>query len=184
MQENGIVSKVTKSGNITVRLSRKTACENCRMCLLPKNEMYVELKFKNTLNLKKGDYVKISMNDRAVVSSSIIVYFFPLLILAIVLLLTYKLDLWICLTSSIGSLVISFIAIALVDKYVLRKKVNFYPSLSLVEEMSDTEKSNLRKIMENTTTYELQDDLGNYTLDSTTQKGSNIENDKKDIKEE
>lgn len=182
MQENGIVSKVSKNGHVTVRLSRKTACENCRMCLLPKNEMYVELKFRNSKGLNEGDYVKISMSDRAIISSSIIVYVFPIIVLTLVLLLTYKLDLWVCLISSFSSLIISFTIIALIDKYVLKKKTSFYPTIKLLEEISDEEKNCLLKILNNLgNQYEIKDELGTYKLGDTQ---NNQDISKKEIQDE
>ena len=72
MKEIGFVHKV-KGSTATVRFERKTACENCNMCLKPKEEMYVELKLKNTLNAKVGDKVEVTMGQRAVLTASFIV---------------------------------------------------------------------------------------------------------------
>ena len=58
MKEVGVVHK-TKGSFAVVRFERKTACENCNMCLKPREEMYVELRLKNKLNAKVGDIVEV-----------------------------------------------------------------------------------------------------------------------------
>ena len=74
MIEIGKVFNIKSNGIATVRFDRKTACENCNMCLKPREENYVELRLKNTLNAKVGDTVKVVMGKRAVLTASVIVY--------------------------------------------------------------------------------------------------------------
>lgn len=140
MKEVGFVHKI-KGSTATVRFERKTACENCNMCLKPREEMYVELRLKNSLNAKVGDKVEVTMGKRAVLTASFIVYVVPLLIMAIVLVATFKLELWISLVASLGSLALSFAGVAIVDKLIIKKKADYLPVMSaiLIENKNDSE---------------------------------------------
>ncbi len=144
MKEVGVVHKI--KGNLaTVRFERKTACENCNMCLKPRDEMYVELRVKNSLNAKIGDKVEVTMGERAVLTASFVVYMLPLLLMSIVIACTYKLNILVSLASSLGSLVVSFIGVALLDKFVFKKKKEYMPSMTLI--VKEEERS-LEKIEE------------------------------------
>lgn len=131
MKEVGVVHKI-KGSQATVRFERKTACENCNMCLKPREEMYVELRLKNSLNAKVGDRVEVTMGQRAVLTASFIVYIVPIMIMAIVIACTYKLEEWIALVASLGSLVLSFIGVALVDKLIIKKRKDYFPVMSAI----------------------------------------------------
>ena len=136
MKEVGVVHKI-KGNTATVRFERKTACENCNMCLKPKEEMYVELKVRNSQNAKIGDKVEVTMGQRAVLTASFIVYVFPLLVMAIVIACTYKLEVWISLVASLASLVLSFIAVAIIDKLIIKKKKDYLPIMSAIINKED-----------------------------------------------
>lgn len=136
MKEVGVVHKI-KGNTATVRFERKTACENCNMCLKPKEEMYVELKVRNSQNAKIGDKVEVTMGQRAVLTASFIVYVFPLLVMAIVIGCTYKLEVWISLVASLSSLVLSFIAVAIIDKLIIKKKKDYLPIMSAIINKED-----------------------------------------------
>ena len=140
MKEVGFVHKI-KGSTATVRFERKTACENCNMCLKPREEMYVELKLRNSLNAKVGDRVEVTMGQRAVLTASFIVYVAPLLVMAIVLGATFKLELWISLVASLGSLALSFIGVALIDKLIIKKNSDYLPVMSaiIIENEIDSE---------------------------------------------
>ncbi len=140
MKEVGVVHKI-KGSMATIRFERKTACENCNMCLKPKEEMYVELKVKNSLNAKVGDKVEVTMGQRAVLTASFIVYMLPLLLMAIVIVCTYQLEVWVSLVASLGSMVIGFICVSLIDKLIIRKKADYLPSMSeiITEENTNIE---------------------------------------------
>lgn len=132
MVEIGEIKKTTKNGWCTVRFPRKTACENCRMCLKPKEEMYVELKVKNTLGAKEGDRVSVSVGDRAVVSASMIVYLIPLALLAAALGATsFASDLALSLGCAGGALILGFGIVALIDRKIKNKR-GFAPSLTAI----------------------------------------------------
>ena len=138
MKEIGVVHKI-KGSFATVRFERKTACENCNMCLKPRDEMYVELRLKNSLNANIGDKVEVTMGQKAVLTSSFIVYVMPLIVMATVLGITYKMELWISLLSSLGSLVISYIGVALIDRLIIRKKANYLPIMTDIINDKDDE---------------------------------------------
>ena len=129
MREVGVVHKV-RGMFATVRFDRKTACENCNMCLKPREANYVELRVKNTLSAKVGDTVEVAMGDRAVLTAALLVYAVPLIIMGIVLSVTYTLDIGICLAATFGSLILAFIAVALIDKFVIRQKKEYAPNRS------------------------------------------------------
>ncbi|HQC54249.1 MAG TPA: SoxR reducing system RseC family protein [Clostridia bacterium] len=174
MRENGIVYKTYRNGFAQVRLSRKTACENCRMCLMPKDEMYVKVKIKNTINAKVGDIVTIEMKERAIISASIIVYVFPLILVGILLWLTSKLELWISLTVSLGSLPITYLGVCLIDKYVLQQKEGYAPKILSVDNVDEKEIIELKQLLKGGKDVKMEDDLGVYTF------SENLENDKHD----
>jgi sigma-E factor negative regulatory protein RseC len=163
MIENGIIYKVTRGGYAIVRLSRKTACENCKMCLMPRKEMYVQVRIRNTEGLKEGEYVSIVMPDSAVLKSAFLVYLLPILVMTVVLGLTYKLELWISLIATISSVIVVFAGVALLDKYILKKLKGFSPSMSKACQISKEEQKSLESlIMGREILYE--DDLGKYSL--------------------
>lgn len=168
MQEKGIISKIDRTDYAIVRLSRKTACENCRMCMIPKKEMYVELKIKNTEQYKKGDFVLVTMGDSAVLSASFIVYFLPLVIMAIALYFTYQLKLWICLAASMGSVILSFLGVILIDRFFLRKRKGFFPEVIRAIDVSDAESNSLKALItDNGKDATFEDEFGSYKLDET-----------------
>lgn len=131
MKETGVVHKV-RGKFATVRFDRKTACENCNMCLKPREANYVELRLKNNLNAKEGDSVEVVMGDRAVLTAALLVYAVPLIIMGIVLSVTYTLDLGICLGATFGSLIAAFIGVALIDRFVIRKKKDYAPVMTAI----------------------------------------------------
>lgn len=163
MQENGIVSKVSKNGHVTVRLSRKTACENCRMCLMPRKEMFVQLKIKNTEKFKEGEFVSIVMPDNAVLKSAFLVYLLPIIVMTIVLFFTYKFDIWISLLSTVSSVLAVFIGVALLDKYILKKRNSFSPSMSKSSDISKDEQEILKSLILGTEEI-YEDELGKFSI--------------------
>ncbi len=128
MRETGVVHKV-RGSFATVRFDRKAACENCNMCLKPREANYVELKLKNALNAAEGDRVEVVMGDRAVLTAATLVYAVPLIVMGVALALTYKLSIGICLGVSFGALVAAFAAVACIDRFVVRKRPDFMPRM-------------------------------------------------------
>lgn len=141
MRETGTVHKV-RGSFATVRFDRKAACENCNMCLKPREANYVELRLENTLNAAVGDKVEVAMGDRAVLTAALLVYAVPLIVMGAALGFTYTLELWICLTVSFGAMILAFAAVSLIDRFVLRRRPEYMPKMIAVvsaESGSDTE---------------------------------------------
>lgn len=143
MRETGVVSKV-KGRFATVRFDRKTACEHCNMCLKPREANYVELRLPNTLNAAVGDKVTVAMGNRAVLTAATLVYVLPLIPMAIILACTYKLNAYVSLGASAAGLVAGFIAVALIDRFVIRKRKGYMPVMEAIlpkeeETLSDSE---------------------------------------------
>lgn len=130
MIEIGKVVKISRSGLATIRFDRKLACENCNMCLKPRDENYVEIRVQNILGASVGDNVKVEIGDKSVVSAAILVYLFPLLIFGIVLAFTYKLKLLICLLSSFFALLGCFLIVGIIDRKIIKKKKSFAPKMT------------------------------------------------------
>lgn len=131
MRETGVVSKV-KGKFATVRFDRKTACEHCNMCLKPREANYVELRLPNTLNAAVGDKVTVAMGNRAVLTAATLVYVLPLIPMAIILACTYKLNAYVSLGASAAGLVAGFIAVALIDRFVIRKRKGYMPVMEAI----------------------------------------------------
>lgn len=123
MTETGKVHKLTRGGFAVVRFDRKSACENCNMCFKPKEENYVELRVKNTLQAKVGDSVRIAMGERAVLAASFVVYMIPLAVMAVALGASYQFvgDLYAVLIG-VGALLLGFVPVALIDRKLRYKK--------------------------------------------------------------
>lgn len=141
MIETGIVHKIDKKNRATVRFNRKTACENCRMCFKPKNEMYVELVLKNTLEAKVGDKVSVSMGNQIVLLSSIIVYLIPVVFVAAALLLTRNINEVVSFGIAMGILIVSYAVIALIDKWIKKNK-NYTPNMVAIIKEEDEQNGN------------------------------------------
>lgn len=136
MIETGTIYKINAKDIATVRFSRKTACENCRMCFKPKDEMYVELTVKNTLEGKVGDKVSVSMGQQIVLVSSFIVYLIPVFLAAVALIATKNLQEMVSLGVTIGILVIYFIFVAFIDKWIKNNK-NYAPEMVEIIKQED-----------------------------------------------
>ncbi len=131
MKEVGVVHSIKGSFAI-VRFQRKTACENCNMCLKPREEMYVELRLKNTLNAKIGDAVEVTMGQRSVLTASFIVYVIPLILMGIAIACTFKLETWISLVISFSALLLGFGGVAIADRFIIRKRKDYFPFMTAI----------------------------------------------------
>lgn len=131
MRETGVVSKV-KGKFATVRFDRKTACEHCNMCLKPREANYVELRLPNTLNAVVGDKVTVAMGNRVVLAAATLVYVLPLIPMAIILACTYKLNAYVSLGASAAGLIAGFVAVALIDRFVIRKRKGYMPVMEAI----------------------------------------------------
>lgn len=78
MEQIGFVTKILPDKKCKVLVSRisgcKGTCKTCGGCPTP--TVYIEM--KNTVDAKKGDYVKIGVDSKIVLKYSIFLYGFPL----------------------------------------------------------------------------------------------------------
>lgn len=122
MIEIGTVHKKLSSNRVKVRFSRKTACENCNMCLKPKNEMFVEIVCDNTLNAKINDRVTVEMGEKSILTAALIVYLVPVVLVTIALFAFKSLGEWWQFGSAIFMLLLGFTCSYIIDKKLKRKK--------------------------------------------------------------
>lgn len=82
--EHGIVVK-TENGFAEVELLGNDNCEECSAKLFckPREDKSRTLKLTNSINLKNGDNVSISIKGRNLIAATLNLYFYPLLILII-----------------------------------------------------------------------------------------------------
>ena len=133
MVETGKVTKL-KGDRITVRFPRKTACENCHMCLKSPDDMYVEITVDNGVGARVGDTVSVDMGASYVLSSAVICYLMPLIFAAIGLVV--GVTVWnetVGIAGCFGMLAIGFAVCHLIDKR-LKKKSGFSPMATVIVE--------------------------------------------------
>ncbi len=135
MREFGIITSVD-SGNCVVRFDRKAACDKCNMCLRGKNEMYVELVVANSLAAKVGDKVEVEMPDNTILKASFLVYIVPAASFLIALAVTQGMEDWVSASIAIGALALTYLGIAVFEKY-LRKKKGLIPKMITLIKMED-----------------------------------------------
>lgn len=130
MVEIGEVIK-TEKGNATVSFERKTACDKCGMCAFNKDDMKVKLVLKNDVNAKVGDVVEVSMGDRFVLISAVIVYLIPLVLVGLGILVgtLCNLEDYIQIILAVVGLVLGFVISAFIDKK-LKKKKKYSPTIT------------------------------------------------------
>ena len=108
------------------------------MCLKPKDEMYVELLVKNTLGAKVGDKVSVSMGKQIVLISSIIVYLLPVVLVAAALFFTRSMKEILSFGISMGILIINYVIIAFIDKWIKSNK-NYIPKMVAILKEEDNQ---------------------------------------------
>ena len=90
MREVGRVVK-QKDNLVTVRFPRKSTCEHCNMCAIKPNDSHVDMTLENTLNCNIDDRVEVNISRGTVLKMSLLVYFFPMVVGIIGLLVAYLL---------------------------------------------------------------------------------------------
>lgn len=82
--EHGIVVK-TENGFAEVEMLGNDSCEECsaKIFCKPREDKLRTLKVANSINLKDGDNVSISIKGRNLIAATLNLYFYPLLILII-----------------------------------------------------------------------------------------------------
>lgn len=122
MEQIGYVTKILPNNKCKVLVSRisgcKGTCKTCGGCPTPT----VHIEMNNTVNAKRGDYVKIGIDNKILLRYSIFLYGFPLtlFVLSIILLNVFfsklkNIDI-IGFVLGLFVLTISFFVVKFVDK--------------------------------------------------------------------
>ena len=132
MIEKGEVIKVDKK-NVVVSFERKTECDKCGMCAFGKDDMKVKVTLKNNVDAKIGDIVEVSMGDKFVLASAIIVYLIPIVLIGIFLGIAVflKLSEIVQIVLALTGFVLGFIISSVVDKLIKNKK-SFSPKITKI----------------------------------------------------
>ena len=124
MREVGRVVK-QKDNLVTVRFPRKSTCEHCNMCAIKPNDSHVDMTLENTLNCNIDDRVEVNISRGTVLKMSLLVYFFPMVVGIIGLLVAYLLGSSeiIQMIACVGSIAVAFLVLAVIDRfYAVSKK--------------------------------------------------------------
>ena len=124
MREVGRVVK-QKDNLVTVRFPRKSTCEHCNMCAIKPNDSHVDMTLENTLNCNIDDRVEVNISRGTVLKMSLLVYFFPMVVGIIGLLVAYLLGTSeiIQMIACVGSIAVAFLVLAVIDRfYAVSKK--------------------------------------------------------------
>ena len=143
MQEIGVVESINeKNGTAKVVFDRKSACENCKMCLTAGGEkMKVYVEVKNTLGAKVGDQVGVTMNDAFVLKAAFIIYLIPVILVGAGLAIFRKFsDLILLVVVAVGLLLGA--AVGIVVDRIIRKKGRFAPTMSALYPKETSDPSN------------------------------------------
>lgn len=131
MTEKGIVAKVVGS-KATVRFDRRSACDKCHMCAVTKDGMKVEVVVDNKLGASVGDVVEVEMGEKYVLTSAVIVYVIPLVLIGVGIGVGTLLNELAEALFALGGLVVGFVIAFLLDKFVIRKKKGFSPQMKAI----------------------------------------------------
>ena len=82
MIEKGIITEIN-GGEVTIIIARTDACAGCKGCLLSSDRKSMLLKAKASPDFSVGDIVSFEINPGAVMRSSFLVLFFPLVMFII-----------------------------------------------------------------------------------------------------
>lgn len=143
MVESGQVIKLNKNGYCVVSFDRKSACDQCHMCVASKNGKKVELTVENTVQAQVGDYVEVTMGDSAVLASSAIVYLIPLFTVALGAVAGYFIN-------EIAQLILAAVglaaglAVAVLMGRVFKKKKGYSPVITKLARAEDVHSSKCR----------------------------------------
>ena len=123
MVETGKVIKL-KGDRAVIRVDRKSACDNCRMCAIKPKSPHIDIILKNEVNAKIEDWVEIEIDDHVVVKSSLVVYTIPLITAFFGLLigfLAFK-EAAYQLIMFTGFLLVGFVVVFFIDKLIKNNK--------------------------------------------------------------
>ncbi len=131
MTERGVVVKL-KGKKATVQFDRRTACDSCHMCATTRDGMKVQIVIDNELNANIGDFVEVQMGEQFVLTAAVIVYIIPLILVGIGIGVGSVLSQLAQILMSIGGLVLGFVVAFLLDRFVIRKKKCFSPTMTAI----------------------------------------------------
>lgn len=131
MTEKGVVFKV-KGKKAVVRFDRRDACASCHMCSVAEDKQKVEVLLENSLNAKEGDIVEVEMGEKYVITAALIVYVIPLILVGVGIGVGQLVSELCQILMAIGGFVLGFVVAALLDKFVIRKKEGFRPSMKAI----------------------------------------------------
>lgn len=131
MVECGKVEKVHKNGYCVVSFDRRSACDQCHMCAVRKDGKKVELTVSNVLEAEAGDTVEVTMADHAVLTSAVIVYIIPLILVALAVWIGGFYSELTQVILTVAALVIGFM-IAVVLGRVIKNKKGYAPVITKV----------------------------------------------------
>ena len=124
MREVGRVIK-QKDKLVTVRFPRKSTCEHCNMCAIKPNDSHVDMTLENTIDCKVDDRVEVNISQGTVLKMSLLVYFFPMVVGIIGLLIAYLLGAHeiVQMIACVGGIAVAFLTLTVIDKcYAVSKK--------------------------------------------------------------
>ncbi|MDR2635191.1 MAG: SoxR reducing system RseC family protein [Clostridiales bacterium] len=125
MVERGTIVKLKKDKAV-VSFDRHSACDKCRMCVVSKGGMKVEILIKNTLDKNVGDTVSVEMGNKYVMTAALIVYVIPLILVAVGLICGKSAGETVQIILACAGLVLGF-AIGVVLDSALKKIKGFSP---------------------------------------------------------
>lgn len=131
MTERGVVAKV-KGKRATVRFDRRSACDSCHMCAVTKDGMKVEVVVENTLGANVGDFVEVEMGEKFVLTAAAIVYVIPLVLTGAGIGFGTLISELAQILMAFGGLIIGFVIAFLLDRFVIRKKKGFRPTMKSI----------------------------------------------------
>lgn len=119
MRETGEIV-ATNNGFATVRVSKKTECDKCGMCVFPKGEAHADFQVSNDVGAKKGDKVIFETTENGRLSGAILVFLIPLLLIGVGILIGYtafseKQELF-ALLFALGLVALWFVPLSFIDK--------------------------------------------------------------------
>ncbi len=123
MLERGKVIKVY-GDSADVEVSKKDECAKCGLCAFPKGADKTIISATNQVNAKVGDTVNIKAQKDLRLTSIILVFLVPLLLIGVAVLINHLLinvEIWILILSVIF-IILWYTILAIIDKKVFRSK--------------------------------------------------------------
>lgn len=152
MRETGEIV-ATENGFATVRVSKKTECDKCGMCVFPKGEAHADFRVSDNVGVKKGDKVIFETTENGRLTGAVLVFLIPLLLIGAGIAIGYtvfkeKQELF-ALIFALGLVAAWFLPLSFIDKAFKKKFGKKMRIVSVLPENSDEPIGN-EKIKENT----------------------------------